>query len=1210
MSDLDIAIVGMAGRFPGARTLDQFWKNLREGVESIHVFTDEELLSAGVDPAALKSPDYVKASPILDDIESFDAGFFNFSPLEAKVMDPQRRLFLESCWHALEDAGYDPANYPGTIGVYAGAGLNTYLLQNVLADEALVRSLGLQQLLIGSDKDFLPTHVSYKLNLTGPSVNVNTACSTSLVTVHLARQALLLGECDMALAGGVSLNVPQQAGYFYVQDSIQSPDGHCRAFDAKARGTLWGSGCGVLVLKRLADALADGDDIRAVIKGSAINNDGALKVGYTAPSVDGQAQVIVQALATADVEPSSISYIEAHGTGTEVGDPIEVAALTQAFRMGTDQERFCALGSVKTNIGHLNAAAGAAGLIKTVLALEAKQLPPSLNFETPNPKIDFEHSPFFVNTRLTDWKPEGHPRRAGVSSLGIGGTNAHVIVEEAPARSARTVAADGRVHALVLSARSAAALDEATRNLADHLEANAHLPLQDVAFTLQCGRRAFSHRRAVVCRSVDEAIRALRERRFEPEGSTVEGGRLQRWLAGEDVDWAPLYEGHEPRRVRLPLYPFERKRLWVDPPNPGERKPAPETGDSFWRKRPDMADWFYRPQWKQSALPLEPEAAGAKRETFLVFADGTSLIQKLVKRLERAGTVITVTPGASFSRQGSAAFTLPVGDRGAYESLVAALRDEDRLPDRIVHCWALDAGETPRLGARLDDLMAAQERGLFSLLFLAQALSQCNVTRPLRVLAFTNDVFEVTGLERLRYEQTSVSGICRVLQQEYNNIVCRAVDLVLPPAGTWREDALADELAREVRSSCRDILCAYRGPHRSVPYYEPVRVEAQSPRVPLTRKGETYLVFYGLEGIGFLVARRLLEEGARLIILEEPDFPAPTEWGMRLGMKAPRDPVNIRIGNAVGLQAMGHDFILEKADFDDVEALRRIIEKAEARSGPIRGVIHAAGASNFERVKAIRDATPATCRQHFAAIPHSLRMLDTVFRERDLRFRVVMSSLGSVLGGLGFTAIASACGVASSFTSYLNREHAQKWVVQYWDSWDIEWRKAKGLVHDSMWDRVAPSVLTEQEGLECFLRCFSVTGATLVAVSATDLERRYEKWVKLEPVRQAQSQSPAGEEDGARPRKQRRPELEAPFIEPRNELERTIANVYEELLGVERVGVHDGFVELGGHSLLATQMLSRMREVLKVDLELFTLMEHSNVASLAAHVSQMREARG
>ncbi|RMF30773.1 MAG: polyketide synthase, partial [Chloroflexi bacterium] len=416
----EIAIIGMAGRFPGARNLDEFWQNLRDGVESITFFTDEEAIAAGVDPALVKNPHYVKANGVLEDVELFDAAFFGFNPREAEIMDPQHRLFLECAWEALENAGYDPETFDGLIGVYAGASLSTYLLFHLLPNREVVESVHSDQIAIGNGRDYLPTRVSYKLNLRGPSVNVQTACSTSLVAVHLACQALLNYECDIALAGGVSVDVPQKRGYLYLEGGISSPDGHCRAFDARAQGTVGGNGVGIVVLKRLEDALADGDTIHAVIKGSAINNDGSLKVGYTAPSVEGQAEVIATAQALAGVDPETITYIEAHGTGTALGDPIEIAALTQVFRAGTQARGFCAIGSVKTNIGHLDAAAGVAGLIKTVLALKHRMIPPSLNFERPNPQIDFEHSPFYVNTRLREWEPpaEGIPRRAGVSSFG------------------------------------------------------------------------------------------------------------------------------------------------------------------------------------------------------------------------------------------------------------------------------------------------------------------------------------------------------------------------------------------------------------------------------------------------------------------------------------------------------------------------------------------------------------------------------------------------------------------------------------------------------------------------------------------------------------------------------------------------------------------------------------------------------------------------
>lgn len=519
LNDSEIAIIGMSCCFPGAKNIEDFWQNLQDGVKSISFFDERELVASGVDPTLLSNPNYVKAGGVLSDIELFDASFFDFSAKEAEMMDPQHRLFLEHAWEAIESAGYDTQTYEGLIGVYAGLGMNTYLLNNLAPNFNLLESAVAFQLMIGNDKDFLPTRVSYKLNLKGPSVNVQTACSTSLVAIHLACQSLLNGECDITLAGGVSVHVPQKVGYLYQEGMILSPDGHCRAFDARAKGTVGGSGVGVVVLKRLEDALEDGDCIHAAIKGSAINNDGSLKVGYTAPSVDGQTAVISEAQAIAGVEAETIGYIEAHGTGTALGDPIEIAALTQAFSASTQKQGFCAIGSVKTNFGHLDTAAGVASLIKTVLALKHKMIPPSLHFEKPNPQIDFVNSPFYVNTVLSEWKANGTPRRAGVSSFGLGGTNAHVVLEEAPdveVQESRGAGEQGRRwQLLLLSAKTSTALETTTANLAQHLKQHSDVNLADVAYTLQVGRQAFDHRRIVVCQDLEEAVKALES--IEPQ---------------------------------------------------------------------------------------------------------------------------------------------------------------------------------------------------------------------------------------------------------------------------------------------------------------------------------------------------------------------------------------------------------------------------------------------------------------------------------------------------------------------------------------------------------------------------------------------------------------------------------------------------------------------------------------------------------------------
>jgi phthiocerol/phenolphthiocerol synthesis type-I polyketide synthase E len=501
-SENDVAVIGMALRLPGARSIDEFWENLCAGRESITFFSDEELLNAGIAPSDLQNPNYVKAAAILDSIESFDAKFFGFSPREAEIIDPQHRLFLTCCWEALESAGYNPYKFPGRIGVFAGAGFNTYLF-NLFLNPAAVNSLGYFQAMMLNGADHLTSVVSYKMNLTGPAVTLQTACSTSLVSIHFACQSLLQGESDMVLAGGASITIPQKVGYMFHEGGINSPDGHCRAFDANARGTVNASGIAVVLLKRLSDALAGNDTIYAVIKGSAINNDGSAKIGYTAPSVEKQSEVILEALEIAGVQPDELRFVEAHGTGTPLGDPIEIEALKRAFRQTTDKKNYCAIGSVKTNIGHTDTAAGAAGLIKAALALYHRKLPASLHFETPNPKINFPESPFFVNTEPLDLAGDSEIIKAGVSSFGLGGTNAHVVMSEPP----RVVPAGSakKWHLLPISTPTTQSLDKLTAKYRTFFAEKPESNLADVAFTLQNGRHSFRCRRFTVAENASEA---------------------------------------------------------------------------------------------------------------------------------------------------------------------------------------------------------------------------------------------------------------------------------------------------------------------------------------------------------------------------------------------------------------------------------------------------------------------------------------------------------------------------------------------------------------------------------------------------------------------------------------------------------------------------------------------------------------------------------
>jgi acyl transferase domain-containing protein len=549
-----IAIIALSGRFPGATTVEAFWANLKNGVESTTCFSEEALRASGIPCEVISDANYVPVRAVLDDVFLFDAEFFGMRPREAELTDPQHRLFLEVCWEAFERAGYNPET-AGAVGVYAGASLNTYLLHHIGSDPEKIKALtrayqiGEFPTLLGNDEDYLATRVAYKFDLNGPAMTIQTACSTSLVAICQAAQSLLNYQCDMALAGGASLSFPQERGYAYTEGGMGSRDGHCKAFDAQSSGVIFGSGVGVVLMKRLSEAVADGDTILAVLRGYGVNNDGAQKASYTAPSAKRQGEVIATAHAFAGITADEISYVEAHGTGTPLGDPIEIEGLTQAFRETTDKTQFCAIGTAKTNIGHLEAASGVAGTIKTILALQHRLLPPTVHFTAPNPHIPFENSPFYVNAKLSEWSaPVGTTRKAGVSSFGVGGTNAHIVLEEAPVLTPSPSREDTITFAL--SARTDSALTQMAQNLATHLEEqeeqSAQDPpcaLSDVAHTLLHGRKLFEHRGFIVARTPAEAIQKLRtglvrkkeEKKERPVAFLFPGQGSQKHRMGSDL---------------------------------------------------------------------------------------------------------------------------------------------------------------------------------------------------------------------------------------------------------------------------------------------------------------------------------------------------------------------------------------------------------------------------------------------------------------------------------------------------------------------------------------------------------------------------------------------------------------------------------------------------------------------------------------------------
>ncbi|TFI51133.1 acyltransferase domain-containing protein [Mastigocladus laminosus UU774] len=1506
LKDSEIAIIGMSCHFPGAKNIDEFWYNLRYGVESILFFNQQELLSSGVDADLLNRPDYVKANSVISDIELFDARFFDFSAREAEITDPQQRFFLEHAWKAMENAGYNTENYKGSVGVYASIGINTYLLNNLYKNLEPSEIANFFQLMIGNNKDFLSTRVSYQLNLNGPSVNVQTACSSSLVAVHLACQSLLNGECDMALAGGVSIRVPQNAGYLYQEGMILSPDGHCRAFDAKAKGTVAGDGLGIVVLKRLEDALADGDCIYAVIKGSAINNDGSLKVGYTAPSVAGQTAVISEAQAIAGIEPETLTYIEAHGTGTVLGDPIEIAALRQAFDTTSEKKGFCAIGSVKTNFGHLDTAAGVAGLIKTVLALKHKMIPPSLHFEQPNPEIDFDNSPFYVNTKLSKWRTNGTPRRAGVSSFGFGGTNAHVVLEEAPEQQSSQASRPWQL--LLVSAKTSTALETATANLAAHLQQQPQLNLADVAYTLQVGRHAFDYRRMVVCRDLDDGVTALESLEpqrvfthhhqpgyrdvvfmFSGQGSqyvnmaqelyqseptfrqqvdictdilqpllgldirnvlypsqqtnqaveqlnqtaitqpalfvieyalaqlwmewgvlptamighsigeyvaatiagvfsledalalvTIRGKLMQQlpqgsmlaiplpeqevkqllthavclaainspsmcvvsgltdaidtldnylasqgvecrrlhtshafhsqmmdpileefwqavtkvnlqppqiplisnvtgtwmtaeeainpsywathlrqtvrfaeglqhflkepaqillevgpgktlstlaqrhpalqaeqvvlsslrhpqqsqsdvafllttlgklWLSGIQVDWSSFYTYEQRHRLPLPTYPFERQRYWID------AKPASLSQSSnpviLIDKKLDIVDWFYIPSWKRSLLPNLSSYSQAefRNKQWLVFVDEHGVSLQLVNKLKQKGKdVITVKVGKRFTKLSEGIYTINPQNRDDYDALLKDLIALSKTPQNIAHFWTLNTW---------DNYQTSEYLEFNSLLFLAQTLGKHKITNRLQIWVVSNQIQEVNGDEKLNPEKATVLSLCKVIPQEYPNITCRSIDVVLPQSDTWQEEKLIDQLLSEFMASSSDLVVAYRNRYRLVQTFEPMRLEpAVEEKIPLKKQG-IYLFTDGLEGIGVALAEYLAQTvQAKLIFVENSILPEKEQYLQWLETHEQQDEISRKIRKLQALEELGAEVLVVFADVNNYKQMYQNL--TPEKIGQIHGVIHSSEKINENLFCSIQETDKIDLEKllHFKC--YSICVLEEVLQGRQLDFCIILSSLSSVLGGFGLAAYSAANLFLDVFTRRHNQTDTLPWLTINWDRWQRDETKKQQTFGQAYETELA---ITQTEGVEVFKRILSLGEETQVLVSTVDLKARSDRSFKLESLPDT-NPSPSHQWNSSS--RYSRPNLSNPYVPPTNQLEKLIAEMWQEILGIEQVGIYDNFFELGGDSLIATQLVSRWRATFPVDLPLRDfLLQASTVAKQAEMIEEL-----
>ncbi|MEE1803264.1 SDR family NAD(P)-dependent oxidoreductase [Streptomyces sp. JV176] len=1218
-----LAIVGMAGRFPGAASADALWANLTRGAGGIREITQEELTAARVPPAAQADPRYVRRGAPVADTELFDAAFFGYSPREAEVADPQHRMFLECAWEALESAGYRPNAVPGQVGVFGGVAPSQYGMRHVLIRPEVMATITLEQYGMGTTADSLCALVAYKLGLTGPVVGVQTNCSTSLVAVHLAAQSLLTYDCDVALAGGAAIPDPLPTGYQFEEGSITSPDGVVRSLDADAGGTVMGNGVGVVALKRLADARRDGDHVWAVLLGSAINNDGAARAGYSAPGVDGQSAVISYGLAVADIDPGTIGYVECHATGTRLGDSIELAAMDRAFPDVPAAPRV--LSTLKPDIGHLDRASGVAGLMKAALALHHRVLPATRGFRTPNAALATAGDRFTVLTEDRPWPRTAHPRRAGVNSFGAGGTNVHVVLEEAPERPGRPAeqAAPGP-QLLVLSARTPAALDAAVRRLRDHLrdtlgegrpgdgdraldggvlDAGAldggvlehDRLLADVAYTLQASRTGFAHRTAVVCDGAEDAVQALGDpaRRVTAGPVTAAGvthrtadphEAAERWLTGADIDWAALHHGPR-RRVPLPTYPFERQRYFLDPADlpagfpglaaaPGGTAPAAESAPALAGGRlADMADWFSHPVWRSVPL-LSGADAGRLREKgpwWVVAGDGPGLAA--AHRLTDLGAEVVVLCPAD--RPGGrptdiAGLRVRDIDPASREDFAAALTALGR-PRGVLHTLSLETAGTGTGAAAGDGdggdaaFAEAQRLGFYSVLALVGALSQDAQPGEVDLLLCTDGAVEATGGDLRRPQQATLAGLQPVINQEFGDLTCRLVDLDTDGCARARGSvhALAGELLAEAAADTTTDPVALRSTDRWVRSFAPVRVGPVPADRPVIPRGATVLITGGLGTVGSALAAHLAAAyGCRLVLTARTPLPPEGRWDAWLAEHPGADRTAERIRTVRELRERGASVLVAGADVADRDRMAEVLDLARDHFGPIDVVVHASGAQGREYFGFAPGLSRAVCETHFRSKVTGLRVLDALLGRDEAPLRMTMSSLAAVLGGVAYGPYAAANAAMDAYARTLGSGPEGRWLPVNWDTWNLGEDP-----HGDFGVTMKDYFLDAAEGCEVFERALSVTGRVRqLTLSTGPLERRFDQWTRLDRTAPEPPRS-----------RYPRPDLPVPFEPPASHEEAALAEIWSEILGVDGVGANDSFFELGGHSLAAVRMMAQVR---------------------------------
>lgn len=1040
----DIAIVGMSCRFPHAYGTSEFWSNLENGVSSI-----EEFPQSRKDDVDKPIRDYFKEKrnapqikyrrgAYLEHINQFDADYFNISAAEARCMDPLQRLFLEVTWEALEDAGYSEKElYGSRTGVYVGDTDADYLklIQNM---EPYV--------LPGNTISIVASRIGYILNLASSSHMIDTACSASLAAVHHAIKGLITGDCEMAVAGGINLTLfPIDEGLADI--GIASPDYQARTFDAAANGTVWGEGVGVIVLKTLEKAKKDRNYIYAVIKGSSMNSDGKSN-GITAPSALAQTELIKAAWRNAGIDPRTVTYIEAHGTGTKLGDPIEIEGISNAFRSFTDEKQFCALGALKTNIGHLDTAAGIAGLIKTVLALKNKKIPATLNFREQNPHINFIESPVYVNTELRPWETEeGSPRRAGVSAFGLAGTNCHVVLEEY--ESQLPGLQEREQYIFTLSAKSKDSFDKLIERYCCYLSNTPH-HLSDICYTSNVGRGHYSYRLAILTSSIKELQVKLERFKSANENirGSLQGGEIfyanlpkkvdktitigfdtdlnmviQEYMQGKEINWEALYDISLRQRIPIPVYPFSGRRYWVNyvPDNDNVITQVS-------RQQADIDSWFYHLNWVEMPLDSNAKKVLSRGKTWLVFADEDGVANSLCELMkEDEQTCIIVEAAELFEKISSHHYRIRPSSQEDYKRLIDSLADNIRTDlSGIVHLWT--CCEIRSNLRNIDDLIKSQENGVLSLFCLLKALKGSNLKQSLEIKTVSNYVNFVTPEDTYIFpEKAMLWGLMKVAVQEFSSYLCSCLDIETIECDVKDvAKSIYEELKNDMTT--KSHISAWRKGKRYIQQLSRMKLDKLPKKDIKVREGGVYFIAGGAGAAGLETCRYLAQQAkVKIVLVNRTPIPDREQWDGIL-MYGDNSKVSERIRGILSIEQMGSEVTYYAADITDLNRMKEVMNDIKERYGQINGVINA---TMLLKESYIEQMDLADFIESVGSKVTGTYVLNSITKDQALDFFILFSSIASFLGGARLGSYAAANAFMDQYAQYQSRRGTEILVVNW-----------------------------------------------------------------------------------------------------------------------------------------------------------------------------------